>query len=267
MSCVGRTLDATLKRFCSSDAPLMAPSTLAASLPQHALPMTLGNPPFGHSGESAFQAWARNNFGEHGLRLQFAKQEAQDILDFEGNAQGLRVVTRLQSNRRTGGLQLTLATLGAMMKYPCGSLLQSSTRDKSHVEQKKFGFFRDDESFIVPGLRRLQMIEYLNGAFRRHPLAFLVEAADDICYAIVDLEDSVDQHLVDIDEACGVLEPVAKRVRNFEDKGYERKSRLLWLRAYAIQGLIDECVEVFGRSVDAIVNGEMSHSLIDASNV
>jgi dGTPase len=227
----------------------------------------IGNPPFGHSGESAIQAWAKKNVGtDKAARFQVTTpQQAADLTEFEGNAQGMRVLSKLQSRRRHGGMQLTIATLGAMMKYPCPSVIDGAGRDRKRVEQKKFGYFADDSQLILPALRGLEMQEYAPGAFRRHPLAFLVEAADDICYALVDLEDSVDQKVITENEAFDLMTPLAQRIERYRDKGYDGKHRLEWLRAYSINVLVKDCASVFESKYDDICNGSFHESLVKNS--
>ena len=181
-----------MQRLLAKQQPLPAdsldvPTIVAAACLAH----DIGNPPFGHSGEAAIQEWARKNVAADGKAkfLVETSQQARDLHEFEGNAQAIRVLSRIQWRRRLGGMQLTFATLGTMMKYPCGSVINGRSRDKGRVEQKKFGYFEDERELIVPALRELGMHEYETGAFRRHPLAFLVEAADDICYAIIGSSD------------------------------------------------------------------------------
>ncbi|QDV52688.1 deoxyguanosinetriphosphate triphosphohydrolase [Gimesia fumaroli] len=266
VSCVGRSLGRKANAYLLNedllpDSQINIGTIVASACLVH----DIGNPPFGHSGESAIQLWAEKNLDR--INSITNPQEKRDFLKFEGNAQGLRVITRIQTNRRLGGLQLTLATIGSMMKYPCGSLIENQPPDESRVEQKKFGFFLDDADQISKALRKLGMIEYKQNAFRRHPLSFLVEAADDICYAIVDLEDSVDQNIIDVKAACTLLEPLAQKIENYRDKGYQNKDRLHWLRTYAMQALINECHRVFTYNMKEILEGSFSNSLINVSCV
>lgn len=270
VSCVGRSLGRSLYRLLddSGQLPRHRPD-IATIVAAACLAHDIGNPPFGHSGEAAIQAWARTNVGTD-TSARFVvetTQQARDLHDFEGNAQGIRVLSRIQARRRTGGLQLTLATLGAMMKYPCTSLINGHSRCADRVEQKKFGYFEEETELIVPALLKLGLHQYADGAFVRHPLAFLVEAADDICYAIVDLEDSVDQKLVPYEKAFEVLEPIAKLAGADLGKIYKGASRVRWLRAYAIHALITACKSVFEANIEHILNGTLHRSLIDLSDL
>lgn len=288
-ACVGRSLGRKIGDAMQSagelpDSRIDIGSILAAACLAH----DIGNPPFGHSGEAAIQSWAEQSLGiaddvgdasaeasdmasdgEQPARpksiILDTAQQLQDLCEFEGNAQAMRVVTRLQLGRRRGGLQLTHATIGAMMKYPCGSLVDGKPRKKEQIEQKKFGYFVDDDALIVDGLQDLGMVAAGTGAFRRHPLAFLVEAADDICYAIIDLEDSVDQKLVDLESAIAILEPLAKRVETYSPSGYKGHSYLQWLRAYAIHGLVTACASAFRENAPSILDGTFNKSLVQAT--
>jgi dGTPase len=112
--------------------------------------------------------------------------------------------------------------------------------------------------------RRLGMKEYSPGAFKRHPLVYLVEAADDICYAVMDLEDSVDQGLIDVEEASLLLEPLARQSSDDQAlDGYAGFTRFRWLRALAIQGLVNACMTVYKNSPSQVRTGEFPHSLVD----
>lgn len=270
VSCVGRSLGRKVQ-YDLEQAKKLPPSLpdFGTAVSAACLAHDIGNPPFGHAGEDAIQTWAKKNVGvaQAARFVVETPQQAADLHEFEGNAQALRVLCRLQAHRRPGGLQLTLATLGAMMKYPCGSIIDGHSRIANQVEQKKFGYVEDDSELIVPALRELGMVEYETGAFRRHPLAFLVEAADDICYAVVDLEDSVDQKLIGVDEASTLLLPLAARIVRKADasKDFLGRSRLEWFRSLAIQALVTECARVFENNIENILNGTLHTSLVSLS--
>jgi dGTPase len=263
VSSVARSLGRRLYQYLEQrgelpDSKPSIPSIVSAACLAH----DIGNPPFGHSGEFAIQAWAEVNVGSASTaRFIFeSEQQVKDMQHFEGNAQGLRVVTEIQERRREGGMQLTYATLGAMMKYPCSSLVGNVK--VGPVEKKKFGYFAAEQELIVPALRELGLTEYEPGAFRRHPLAYLVEAADDICYAIIDLEDSVDQRIVKVDTAIQLLEPIAKLGGANLSKNYEGKQRASWLRAFAIHALTKECWKVFESNLESILEGKFHRDLM-----
>lgn len=264
---VGRSLGRMLLQLLDEKGLLDESLDIGSIIASACLAHDIGNPPFGHSGEAAIQSWAEFNVLDSAARVSVdTPQQVRDLHEFEGNAQGIRVVSRLQSGRRRGGMQLTLATVGAMMKYPCGSVVGCHGRDLTRVDQKKFGYFVDDSELVSEALGKLGLKTVGHGAFMRHPLSFLVEAADDICYAVADLEDSVDQRLISADEAIEALVPIAGRVSRFRDK-YSGRDRLSRLRAYAIHSMIEECVSIFRSSFEEIEAGEFLKSLIDGSEI
>jgi dGTPase len=249
VSCIGRTLGRRVKELLNE--AVTGEADIGAIVAAACLAHDIGNPPFGHSGEFAIQAWAQKNVCAEMdtakrkaiYRVETA-QERQDLHDFDGNAQSLRVVTRVQARRRKGGMQLTHATLGAMMKYPCGSLINGKRRAK-RLEQKKCGYFDDDRDDVIRALKKMGQTPYATGSFHRHPLAFLVEAADDISNAVVDLEDTVDQKLIHPIEAVGLLMPFAQQVDGYKRKYKSDEDELERLRAYATNVLTNECAENF----------------------
>ncbi|PKB16294.1 dGTP triphosphohydrolase [Flavobacterium sp. 5] len=225
----------------------------------------IGNPPFGHSGEKAIGEYF--SIGK-GLKYKdkLSAKEWQDLIDFEGNANGFSV---LNSSRPgvDGGIRLSYATLGAFMKYPKESLPKKPTKN---IADKKYGFFQTDKTFFQEVASDMGMIPNKKGddiGFERHPLAYLVEAADDICYTIIDFEDGINLGLVSEDFA---LEYLIKLVKDSIDtskyKTLETKEdRISYLRALAIGSLISDAVKVFVENEEAIMRGEFPFALTDKS--
>ena len=220
----------------------------------------IGNPPFGHSGEKAI-----GYFFEHGEGRKYLEklsgQEKNDLINFEGNANGFRIATKSMQGI-PGGLRLSYATLGAYTKYPVGSFPVIKSNNVAH---KKFGFFKSEESFFKSVANDLGT--YISGSYLRHPLAFLVEAADDICYTIIDFEDGINLGLVSEDYA---LEYLINLVRETIDtKKYNslknRSHRLSYLRALSINTLIQDVVRVFNENESIILEGKFLTSLISKS--
>jgi dGTPase len=195
-----------------------------------------------------------------------SSKEWQDLIDFEGNANGFSV---LNSSRPgvDGGIRLSYATLGAFMKYPKESLPKKPT---NNIADKKYGFFQTDKAFFQEVASEMGMIPNKKGddiGFERHPLAYLVEAADDICYTIIDFEDGINLGLVSEDFA---LEYLIKLVKDSIDtskyKTLETKEdRISYLRALAIGSLINDAVKVFIENEEAIMKGEFPFALTDKS--
>jgi dGTPase len=223
----------------------------------------IGNPPFGHSGEKAIGEYFKTGKGLQ-YKSNLTEKEYQDLIDFEGNANGFKILTESREGI-LGGLRLSYATLGAFMKYPKESLPKKPT---NHIVDKKYGFFQSEkESFLDVatelGLTQKSISEDLS--FYRHPLAYLVEAADDICYTIIDFEDGINLGLIEEEFA---LEYMIKLVKNTIDiKKYHslqhKTDRVSYLRALAIGVLINEAVTIFLENEEAILQGTFEKSLLD----
>lgn len=258
VSCVGRSLGTSVgQRIVAARPDLEADARdfgdiVAAACLAH----DIGNPPFGHAGEDAIGSW----FGAHeDLLADLGASERADLSGFEGNAQGFRIVARLQIPKNPG-LQLTLATLAAFTKYPRGS----GTPPTSAVAHKKHGFFSSERSMfeeVAAGTGLARVCE-TPLAFTRHPLAFLVEAADDICYSILDLEDGFALEKVAFAEAYDHLDEIASRDPTYRAPDRDGgKEPIAYLRAKAINQLVREVVELFVSEQDAILAGEMATPL------
>ena len=227
--------------------------TAAASLAHD-----IGNPPFGHAGEDSISEF----FAGHPQGLFFKEKvseaEWHDLIKFEGNAQGLRLLTKNQY-----GLKLTFATLGTFTKYPCPSLFP--TRDKTKRSQKKFGFFQTEKEIFNEVAHQLG-VSIADSVSFRHPLAFLVEAADDICYSIIDLEDGCSLGLVTYDEARYLFEGVITKSKSKLgklDQLNSQQEKIGYLRALAIGDLMDECSTSFLESETEILSGKFDQALAD----
>ena len=230
-----------------------------------ALAHDIGNPPFGHSGEKAIGEYFKTGRGKQFEKV-LTPKEYQDIIDFEGNANGYRLLTESRQGVE-GGLRLSYATLGAFMKYPKESLPKKPTK---HIADKKFGFFQQDVSSFQEVAAELGLESRGKGSdvgFCRHPLTFLVEAADDICYTIIDFEDGINLGLISEDYALEYLIKLVKdsiNIKKYNNLAY-MEDRLSYLRALAINTLISDAITIFIENEDAILNGEFSVSLMDKS--
>jgi dGTPase len=225
----------------------------------------IGNPPFGHSGEKAIGEYFSIGKGQK-YKDQLTAKEWQDLIDFEGNANGFSVLTSSRLGIE-GGLRLTYAVLGAFMKYPKESLPKKPTQN---ISDKKYGFFQSDKEFFNEVADELGLIRNKKGddiGYERHPLAYLVEAADDICYTIIDFEDGINLGLVSEDFA---LEYLIKLVKDTIDTPkYQtltnKEDRISYLRALAIGNLISDAVRVFIENEETILKGEFPYALMDKS--
>ena len=230
-----------------------------------ALAHDIGNPPFGHSGEKAIGEYFSHGNGKR-FRDQLSEKEFQDLVKFEGNANGFRILTENRPGI-AGGLRLSYATLGAFTKYPKESLPH---KPSSNIGDKKFGFFQSERETFREVAEELGLKKTRDGediGYTRHPLAFLVEAADDICYTIIDFEDGINLGLIDEDYALEYLIKLVKDNIN-TSKYHELKNtadRLAYLRARAINTLITEAADIFLQNEEAILKGEFHESLFDKS--
>ena len=218
----------------------------------------LGNPPFGHAGEDAISDFFREHTYGKSFESVVKPAEWQDLIKFEGNAQGFRIL-----NNEQYGMKLTFATLGAFTKYPCPALFPD--REKKKRSQKKFGFFHSEASRFGEIANELELIKSNKDAFCRHPLAFLVEAADDICYSIIDLEDGCRLHLLAFEETVELLSGILgnKIDRQKLNASHSLNQKLGTLRAMAIGELIDTCTEVFLSHESDILSGKFDTALTD----
>jgi len=218
----------------------------------------IGNPPFGHSGEDAFRHWAGT--ADYGARrvAMLSGSRREDFMSFEGNAQGFRIVARLQNPDNPGGLQLTCATLAAFSKYPRESCLAGNRFDG--VSAKKQGFTTADRELfeqvaLTVGLTS-RSDEY--AIWHRHPLAFVVEAADDIAYRVIDIEDGYRLSHFSYSEATDAfLDLLPDRDRQQARLGgiRDRKDRVEFLRAKVINQIIQQAMQCFMDNEAAILAG------------
>ncbi len=229
-----------------------------------ALAHDIGNPPFGHSGEKAIGAYFKNGDGAK-FKSELTDKEYQDLCDFEGNANGFKILTESRAGR-VGGLRLSYATLGSFMKYPKESLPKKPT---NHIVDKKYGFFQSEKEMFSAVASDLGLIKRSETdlSYNRHPLAYLVEAADDICYTIIDFEDGINLGLIEEDYA---LEYLIKLVKGrIITKNYNAlqttEDRVSYLRALAISTLIDEAASIFMKNETDILEGKFETALLDVS--
>ena len=264
VSSVGRSLgkNVGLAILEKNDLSGITPFDFGAITGAASLAHDVGNPPFGHSGEEAISDFFKSNPKGQRIRNEVTDSEWMDLTSFEGNAQGFRLLVR----NKLQGLNLTYATLGAFTKYPRPS--QILARDKSRKSQKKYGFFQSesnefDELAKALGLQSLSDQEKI---WCRHPLTFLVEAADDICYSIIDLEDGFGLGLVTYQEAETFLANILQD--KFQPEKLKKipgdQEKISVLRAVAIQVLVEECTQEFLKREGKILSGEFDSALTNS---
>ena len=225
----------------------------------------LGNPPFGHSGEKAIQTFFTEGPGRE-LRQQVSPAFWDDITHFEGNANAFRLLTHQFKGRRPGGFVMCYSTIASIVKYPYASSAAS--------KKGKFGFFQSeqetyqriaDDMGIICISKPGEPLRYV-----RHPLVYLVEAADDICYEIMDLEDAHKLKIITFEQASRLMldffdaetqQHILQRIES--EQLSDKNEQIVYLRACVIGKLENECVNTFIEHEDEILNGTFQGSLID----
>ena len=265
VSCVGRSLGSSVSLQLLSKHPELSdsyiseiPSIVSAACLAH----DLGNPPFGHSGEKAISTYFSEGKGL-ALKSHLSSMEWDDLTHFEGNANAFRILTHQFLGRRKGGFVMTYSTLASIVKYPFSSQLAGN--------KSKFGFFITEENDYIQianelGIKRLSEADAPT-KYARHPLVYLVEAADDICYQMMDIEDAHKLKLLTTKEAKELYEFFldeekmgrAKKIYEFVSDSNEQ---IAYLRATVIGILVQECTHVFIENEESILEGNFNGSLI-----
>ncbi len=220
----------------------------------------LGNPPFGHSGEKAIQTFFTEGKGQQ-LQQRVSSAFWADITHFDGNANAFRLLTHSFKGRRQGGFAMTYSTLASIVKYPFSSAVAT---------KNKFGFFNTERPHYETIARELGIVQTGTDRWARYPLVYLVEAADDICYEIMDLEDACKLKILSYDETASLMlsffdEAQRQRIRQriSDEQLTDANEEIQYLRACVIGALENECVDTFMAHEDEILSGMFSGSLID----
>lgn len=269
VSCIGRSLGMMGAEKLGNDLPAdISVADMGVIVQAACLAHDIGNPPFGHAGEYAIRDWFFKPAQQPLLASMTARQQ-MDLLGFEGNAQGFRLLTRNEHHPDDGGMRLTCATLGAFMKYPWLSTpinaIKKNNSALSPVTIKKFGCFDKDEDTLQRLGEQLGLVPSKIG-FQRHPLAYLLEAADDICYALIDLEDGILLGMLRYEEVEPILLSlvgqrlgIPSEVTNNAPIGH----KLAALRGRAMRRLVDKVTNAFEKNQGALLQGELEGSLFD----
>ena len=265
VSCVGRSLgneiakDLLSRKLELQDTHLSEIGSIVAAA---CLAHDMGNPPFGHSGEKAIGTYFSEGKGQE-LKSLISDREWQDLIHFEGNANAFRLLTHQFHGRRKGGFVMTYATLASIVKYPFSSPLAGS--------KQKFGFFLSEEADYRKIADELGLIKLSKEGkplrFARHPLVYLVEAADDICYQMMDIEDAHKLKILTTEETKNLYfqffsdERIAKMKEVF-DIVTDTNEQIGYLRSSAIGVLVKECTQAFLNNEGLILEGKFTSTLI-----
>ena len=225
----------------------------------------MGNPAFGHSGEAAISRYFTNGDGKI-YQGSVSTEQWNDFIHFEGNANAIRILTHAFKGKGNGSFALTYSTLAAIAKYPCASV---AGHEKAYIFRKKYGFFQSEENTFKTIADELRLIKVLDKPliYKRHPLVYLVEAADDICYNIIDLEDAHRLKILTYEQVRDLLLPLCNDdtlAEKLKEGMEDDDAKISWLRARAINSLINECSEIFYNEQAALLSGDFNQSLTDA---
>ena len=265
VSCVGRSLGNDVANQLLKKHPDLVDSHISeigSIVSAACLAHDLGNPPFGHSGEKAISTYFSEGQGM-ALKKELSPMEWDDLTHFEGNANAFRILTHQFEGRRKGGFVMTYSTLASIVKYPFSSQLAG--------KKSKFGFFLSEEADYQKIARELGIIQLSKPdeplRYARHPLVYLVEAADDICYQMMDIEDAHKLKLLTHDKTKGLYmlffdEKRKKRIEEVCRIVTDVNEQIAYLRSSVIGALIKECTRVFTENEKKILAGEFEGALI-----
>ncbi|MDR5868461.1 deoxyguanosinetriphosphate triphosphohydrolase [Halomonas koreensis] len=261
VGCVGRSLGMSVGEELRERLPRgISPADLGVIVQAACLGHDIGNPPFGHAGEYAIRDWFKRAEDDgSGFLEGLTDAERADLLTYEGNAQGFRIVTQIEYNQFRGGMRLTAATLGTLLKYPWT------------VEHGggagKFGCYQSEAHLLAEVAGRLGLLPQGDNRWSRHPLAWLVEAADDICYALLDLEDGLEMGILGFDEVAEVLIQIAGgEPADFpvmQRQGVSQRRRIAALRGAAMERAVTEVARVFVQHEGELLGGRLDSDLLE----
>ncbi|NDV84708.1 deoxyguanosinetriphosphate triphosphohydrolase [Bacteroides sp. 51] len=263
VSCVGRSLGNDVATAILQRQPELVDSFLpeiGSIVSAACLAHDLGNPPFGHSGERSISTYFSEGNGSE-LKGELSEEQWSDFIHFEGNANAFRLLTHQFEGRRKGGFAMTYSTLASIVKYPYASSMAG--------KKGKFGFFMSEEEGFRQIADRLGMKKLSDNPLRyvRHPLVYLVEAADDICYQVMDLEDAHKLKIITTEETINLLisyfdEARQLKMRETFKRVSDTNEQIAYLRSSVIGLLIRECTQVFLDNEERILEGEFEGALI-----
>ncbi len=262
---VGRSLGNNISRKLM-EAQLGDPDLVAeigAVVAAACLAHDMGNPPFGHSGEAAIGHYFTDGAGR-AFKDELTPAQWTDFTRFEGNANALRILTHAFRGRRQGGFAMTYTTVASILKYPYAS----------NLEKKKYGYFQSEEDIFnhIAGELHLKVLDQEKGIYARHPLVYLVEAADDICYQVMDIEDAHKLKILSYEEThkllTGFFDPKTEahefeKINEVFKEVSDKNEQITFLRAKVIGKLVGLCTSIFWNNQETILQGTFQNGLVD----
>lgn len=262
---VGRSMGNNISRFLKDEVGVGSPlvDELGAVTAAACLAHDMGNPPFGHSGEKAISHFFKQGEGQKYYNDVQNEAVWNDFIDFEGNANAFRLLTHQFNGRRKGGFRMTYTMIAAIVKYPYAS---------GNKKLKKYGYFESEKADYMHIAHTLGIPEIGQNPqqYARHPLVYLVEAADDICYQIMDIEDAHKLGILSFEQTKSLLlaffaEDVdtLKKLKEVCTSVSDLNEQIAFLRASVIGKLVELCTTIFIENHDAILQGTFKGSLVN----
>lgn len=255
---VGRSLGLKAGEFLRKKHPAIEPYDVAYIVQTACLAHDIGNPPFGHAGEEVIKEWFVKNQNKDFLE-ELSPKELEDFIYLDGNAQSFRIVSKTENNLCAGGMNLTFATLGTLVKYPYSSHFCKIN------EKQKFNYFHSEADFFALLFGELGLVKS-DGTFKRHPLSYLMEAADDICYGLLDLQDAFELKIISLEDVREIFVLICKEdatERIYHDQRYTPTQKISKMVAASIYHLAAHTMEVFEKNFDAIMGDDQPKDLIE----
>lgn len=260
VSCVGRSLALLAGQGLAERGQLpqgYSPEHLGQIIQAACLAHDIGNPPFGHAGEEAIRDWFKDTGHTEHYFKELRPAERADFEAFDGNAQGFRVVNTLENNKDSGGFRLTFPVLASLVKYPC------SAHEALGRSSGKFNYYTAEQEIFADIFSTLGLMH--DGRARRHPLSYLLEAADDICYRIIDMEDARELRIITYQDIKDVMAPLLSDSDmdggRLADMDSDRR-RSGMLRTKAMGRIIPSVVQTFLDNYEDIMNGTLQGDLL-----
>tara|TARA_R110001583_G_scaffold195128_3_gene369578 strand:- start:12509 stop:13729 length:1221 start_codon:yes stop_codon:yes gene_type:complete len=255
---VGRSLGLKAGEFLKSKYDSnINPYDVAYVIQTACLAHDIGNPPFGHAGEEVIKEWFQRNKDNECLKP-LSDHEVNDFIHIDGNAQSFRVVSQLENNAFAGGMRLTFATLGTLVKYPYSSA-KCEENGKS-----KFNYFSSEKEIFDTIFSTLGLKES-DGVYRRHPFSYLMEASDDICYGLLDLQDAIELKIINIEDVRPIFIDICGKEKTDEicnNSSYRETNIISKLVAIAINNLATHSMGVFEKNIEQLTGADQPDDLI-----
>ena len=256
---VGRSLGLSAGEFLNKKFPEIKinPYDIAYIVQTACLAHDIGNPPFGHAGEEVIKEWFKNNKKKKYLK-KLSEKKIADFLHLDGNEQSFRIVSQIENNHFFGGMRLSFATLGTLVKYPHPS------SQCEIIRKSKFNYFQSEKDFFKLVFKELKLIKK-DGNYKRHPLSFLMEASDDICYGLLDLQDAFELNIIDENDVKEIFELLCGKEKVLEvfKEDISKLKKVSKLVAISIDKLARHVMEVFENNYNEIISDNQPSDLID----